>query len=106
MRPARELGMQAAIAHAGDDWRDQATRELVRFAREHGAAFLVEAARHAAAERGLEAPPDSRAWGAVTKRAHRAGLIEPAGFAQGSNGSPKPMWRASRCRDWPLREGA
>jgi hypothetical protein len=102
MLPARELGMQVAIAHAGDDWRAQATRELVRFARDHGTAFLIEAVRHAAAERGLEAPPNEKAWGAVTQGARRAGLIEPAGYALGSNGSPKPLWLASRCRDWPL----
>ncbi len=47
------------------------------------------------AEPVIGVPHDSRAWGAVMRRAARARLIEKIGYAPAasSHGSPKPLWK-------------
>lgn len=44
----------------------------------------------------LDAPPDARAWGSVTRQAVARGIIVRTGgyrAAVSSNGSPKPLYR-------------
>ena len=93
-------GMQRAADHADDTapgWTDRAYAALESYVdgRLVTETFTIEQAREVA---GLlvDEPPDGRAWGAVTQRAIRAGLIEWTGdFARAasSNGSPKPVYR-------------
>jgi hypothetical protein len=98
---ARERGHGAASAAADhsdrieSDWTVRATQMLVAYAHEVARPFLVEEARRWALEHGLPEAVEPRAWGAVTQRASRDGVIEAAGYrsAVSSNGSPKVLWR-------------
>lgn len=98
---AREIGHGAAEAAAQHsdrmepDWTVRATQMLVAYAHETRRPFLVEEARRWALEHGLPEAIEPRAWGAVTQRARRDGVIEVAGYrsAVSSNGSPKVLWR-------------
>lgn len=89
-------GMTRAVEHADrttDGWRFQALSLLVAYAHEVRKPFLVEDARRWAEARGLEPPPDGRAYGAVVRMAARR-VLKQAGYgpAASSNGSPKVLW--------------
>lgn len=95
-----KTGMKRAADHADNDspgWTERAYQALRSYVegRLHSETFTIEQAREVA---GLlvDEPPDGRAWGAVTQRAIRAGLIVRTGEyapAASSNGSPKPLYR-------------
>jgi hypothetical protein len=100
---ARTRGHQAALA-ASDraermdpNWMTDALAKVKQFAQHQQphVAFTIETLRNAI-EQELPAPPDLRAWGAVTLVAAKKGLIErkKGAFAPAvsSNGSPKPMY--------------
>lgn len=95
----RDTGINAAIEHADREiaeWSDRAVEFVRLFARAAVGVgeFLAENARHFAHARGLPDPPDGRAWGAVMRRARRAGYIKNVGYraARSSNLSPKVLW--------------
>jgi hypothetical protein len=100
---AREAGHKAAheaAAHAdavADDhgWQAAAIAAVVKFAYQRTSPWLLEDARKAAEDDGLEIPPDRRAWGAIVLIMKRDGQIEPAGFqpAVSSRGGAKTLWR-------------
>jgi hypothetical protein len=94
----RDDGMQRAVEHADAVdlfWSERAYGHVMDFCRTK-ITFLTEDARAFAEGRGLQAPPDGRAWGAVMQRAARNGLMKKAGYApaKSSNLSPKVLWEA------------
>jgi len=84
-RAARDDAMRRAADHADKqhaDWTGQAYRALLDFLDLNGSSpFMTEDVRAFVAF-ALVDPPDSRAWGAVIKRASRAGLIERIGYGE------------------------
>lgn len=97
----RDAGMASAKNHAETDapgWGDRAyqavasSRALVRLGE-----WTMEDARTALWGR-LDPPEELRAWGSVTQRLIRDGIIEPVGYARAasSNGSPKRTYRMVR----------
>lgn len=87
---------------ASPGWIDQAAEKLrdamlllhnTRLAEQ----ATIETLRTWAVMGGLQAPPDARAWGHVTRLAVRLGYLEriPGAYAPAasSNGSPKPLYR-------------
>jgi hypothetical protein len=97
----RDLGIETAHANAEDKtpgWTDRALAYVVRFLEGRGdRTFLTEDVRAFAESCGLAYPPDGRAWGAVTQKASRRGIIDKVGYApaKSSNLSPKVLWRAA-----------
>lgn len=105
---ARELandGMIRAVAHADDDepgWSERAYALLRQYAKDHTEFATEDARTWAHNEAGLSFPPDGRAWGAVTNRAVRAGLIvvdryRPTRIPP-AHATPRPVWRSRICR--------
>lgn len=99
---ARDAGIERSASRANrqeSEWTGMAMGHLTAFAAMIGRPFIVEEARAWAYERGLPLPTDDRAWGAVTRRADRKGLIrrvEGTARARSSNLSPKPLWESAR----------
>lgn len=98
-----EAGMKSSVDHADSDlpgWSERALELLVEYANgQRGigdGTFLTEDAREYAYQAGLSRPPDDRAWGAVSQRARRQGLliVVGAGSARSSNLSLKRLWKA------------
>jgi hypothetical protein len=96
------IGADTAAAHAdrvtGGEWTARAWDFFMDFAvRQKGEPFMTEDVR-AKAERYWAVPkaPDQRAWGAIVKRASKAGLIRHVGYAPNKSpnchGSPKSVW--------------
>jgi hypothetical protein len=99
-RSGAEDGIERAVRHADAQepgWSDVALMFLERHARRN-AAFMTEEVRVAAEEWGLAAPPYRRAWGAVVRRAVKAGFIAADGFSPQRSASchcsPKTVWRS------------
>lgn len=97
---AGQAGMASSAAHAEDDapgWGDRAFASVrdhyIIFG--HDCPFTMETARQWAYAMGLDHPSEERAWGSVTQRLVREGVIEPVGYApaNSSNGSPKRTYR-------------
>lgn len=97
VRARRDDGIQRAGDHAGDGWKRRARGYLLEYLATHSGAFLAEDVREFAEERGLDLPPDGRAWGAVVQGAARDGCIRKIGYApaRSSNLSPKVQWAAA-----------
>lgn len=95
---ARDAGMQSSAEHAEDvqpGWQDQAVSFCAMLASPLGD-FTMERMAAAAYDLGLQRPDEGRAWGAVTVRLIREGIIEKTGQfapAASSHGSPKPLYR-------------
>lgn len=97
---ARDAGMQSSAEHAEDvqpgwgEWAMDKAREAIEdfwFP-----VFTMESVRLHAYGLGLDSPPEERAWGSVTVRLIREGIIEKTGQfapAASSHGSPKPLYR-------------
>lgn len=92
----RELGIERAGDHAGDEWKRRAVGYVREFAARSSAPFLAEQVREFAETRGFDAPADCRAWGAVMQRAQRERIVQAHAYApaRSSNGSVKVLWRA------------
>jgi hypothetical protein len=94
-RARRDNGIERAAAHAEQElagWRETAIQFLRRYAESH-VDFLAEDVIDAALGT-VPMPPDSRAWGAVFRRAAKEAVIEKLGYrpAKTSNLSPKVYW--------------
>lgn len=89
----RDEAIDQVATSAGESWIDAAYEALRQYA-ERGTRFMVEDVRLAYPK--LPKPHDNRAWGAVTSRAVRNGLIERVGYAPSRTGHcrPMPVWRA------------
>lgn len=97
-RHARDLGMGMALDHAEEmapGWGDLAYHFLENFCRKN-AHFISEDVSDASKLWGMTQPPTDRAWGAVYKRAAKAGIIEKAGSgtSRRRHASICPMWRS------------
>lgn len=92
----RDAGIRSSAQHAGDEWQAKALQWVVLHAIAcNGEPFLAEDVRQEAERDGMEPAPDSRAWGAVMRRAAAQGKIESCGYApaKSSHMSPKVQWR-------------
>jgi hypothetical protein len=96
---ARDEGIASSMAHANDDAPGWSQRAYDNIARNPGlkrhAGFTMEVARAYAWGHGLDSPPDLRAWGGVTLRLIRDGVLVRIGYAPAasSHGSPKALYR-------------
>ncbi len=96
----RDIGMASAAEHAdamAHDWTGRALEFFHEFAVNAKRPFLTEDVVSDWNANGFDAPPDGRAWGAVVRRAAKAGVISKVGYAPAntSNRSPKVLWRAA-----------
>jgi hypothetical protein len=100
---AAAAGIRDAVDHANrvePNWSEQALAALRAFALQHPEPFTIEAAR--AAMDTLPLPPDLRAWGAVTQRAIRLGIVRRTGtFARraASHNSPTMLYVRGTLRE-------
>lgn len=81
-------GIRRAVEHADreiDSWSERAYKFFLKYIERRNTEFRTEDARFYAELHGLEIPPSKRAWGAITLRAARAGLIVKSGHAAVSN---------------------
>lgn len=90
----RDLGIERAGSHAGEAWKRRARGYLLEYLVGRAGPFMAEDVRDFAEGRGLDVPPDGRAWGAVFQAAARERLIRKLGYApaRSSNLSPKVQW--------------
>lgn len=106
----REQGIVSSILHAdreNRDWADAAFAALIEYAVEQGEEpFTIEKFReHAVKEMGLPPPPDGRAFGGITVRAIRRGILRRVdfGIAHSSNNSPKARYVKTKKRGRPAK---
>lgn len=95
---ARDEGMRRAANHADRTipaWTDSAYSFLLAFARSHEL-FISEDVSNASKVQGFPQPPTDRAWGAVYRRAVKAGVIIQDGFGRSvrRHASICPRWRS------------
>jgi len=95
----RDAGMASSLDHAEADspgWADHCFTLLCEYAEGQVAPWTCEAFRAWAYERGLDKPDEERAFGPITQKAIRRGVIARVGYAPAasSNGSPKPQYQA------------
>lgn len=94
-RERRDLGMAQAVGKAdrvSDGWSNAAFDYLRMYAESAERPFLIEQVR-AASRDYVPEPPSPKAWGAVTMKAKRAGLISVTGYTTSTNScAPKPLW--------------
>jgi hypothetical protein len=93
-------GMNRAVDHADQvepGWSQRAYDMLEGYALSHFE-FMTEDCRVWAHGEGLPTPPDGRAWGAVTLRAVKAGLIVCDRYRKTrippAHATPRPVWRS------------
>lgn len=109
-REAAEHGIKSSSEHAGDSWNDDAFHYLRWYSAlmfRKGQTFHIEKFRQWAYSKGLPKPPEERAFGALTQKAIRMGLITPTGMyarALSSHLSPKMIYAPNDEREW--RHGA
>ena len=80
-RQLAEDGIQRAVDHADrkkKNWSALAYMSFLYYAKYHKT-FQTEDVRRWAEH--LPSPPDNRAWGAITRRAVKAGIIKRVGYA-------------------------
>lgn len=89
-----QVGSERALEHAGTVWAEQAFEWLQGYLRTHTHLHPDDARNH-----GCPVPPDWRAFGQVTRRAARLGMIEKAGYEPRASGnlSPSLVWRSMIC---------
>lgn len=80
-----DVGMQAALHHANrvnDNWGEQAYDLFKEFITSTDQPFKTEDARKYAESKELPPAPKLCAWGAITRRMHREGLIKAVGVSR------------------------
>lgn len=97
---ARDAGMQSSAEHADDvipGWQDRAVTACISAIDRQTGHFTMEHIRAVATWcLDLPQPPELRAWGSLTIRLIREGIIEKTGQyapAASSHGSAKPLYR-------------
>lgn len=86
-RTARDKGIQQATDHADavhDSWSDKAYGHFRTFVSQQNGPFKIESFREWVKD-FLPLPPSLRAFGSITVRAVRAGLIKRIGYTQVTN---------------------
>lgn len=83
----RDYGIATAAASAGEVWMKKAEAIFKEFLAPlpPGRRFMIEQVRAFAYERGLGSPPSERAWGSVTLKIVRDGIISRWGYGQVTN---------------------
>lgn len=95
---AADRGIRSSAEHAESDvagWSELALWYVRQFAASKGVAWTMESCRTWAYIHGLPKPEEERAFGSVTQKAIRQGIIRKTGQyapAASSNGSPKPLY--------------
>lgn len=85
------VSMKADLLDEG--WTDRAYSALLLYCAKFHAPFIAEEVREWAEGEGLISPPhDSRAWGAVIRRAVKAGVMRKVGYSTDKFMSPKTLW--------------
>jgi hypothetical protein len=101
---ARDDGISSSSEHAESDapgWGQRAYATIAMVAKHTDGAWTMEAIRRICYYCGLDKPAEERAFGAVTQRLLRDGIIEPVGYAKAasSHSSIKRTYRICRGRD-------
>lgn len=96
-RKRRDEGIASSLAHADADhpkWSVRAFRLLVQYVSETNHPFTIEHFRPWAYAHGLEEPSEERAFGGVTCKAIRDGVIVRVGYAPAasSNNAVKALY--------------
>lgn len=88
---ARDAALEQVAGAAPRGWEDAASAWLCDYLRAH-AEYVPDVANRDGPE-----PPEKRAWGAVIRRAIRAGWIVRTGFAPRTRGhcTPGPVYRSN-----------
>lgn len=97
-RDGRDAGMARAAKaaeNASSGWGEQAFQWIAAYAKTHKT-FISEDCTADAADSGLTAPSDPRAWGAPFKRAAHQNIIKRVGFgiSKRRHLSPTPLWES------------
>lgn len=94
---SRERGIQRSADHAEAveaGWNDRAVELIAAYPEQE---FMTEDLREYAETMNFPEPPDTRAWGAVVRRAAREGRIMKVGLrnTKGESGHQRPgtLWR-------------
>ena len=85
---SKASGMQQAISSANQqtpNWDQLAESYFTQFLAQVSGAFATEDVREWAANRGCPEPPSLRAWGPITLRIAKQGLITKVGYTQVKN---------------------
>jgi hypothetical protein len=86
---------EVAANHAGEQWQNEAYEAFRQFALRNEF-FTTETVR--AAFPDMDAPPDTRAWGAVALRAKKNNVVEAKGWVRAESRSVHGMvvtsWRS------------
>ncbi len=92
----RDIGIEQAVENADKKescWSDEALEYVIKYPHNR---FMAEEVRIWAYSEGLNIPPHGRAWGAVIRRAEKAGIIKHDGFKNVSNPkahrTPASVW--------------
>ncbi len=89
---------EIAASNAGSEWVATALDAVRKYATINKY-FTTEQVR--AAYDDLPEPPDRRAWGAVVRKAHKEGLIQPHGWVRAQSltvhGMVVTMWESKVC---------
>lgn len=95
-RTERDAAISLVSGNAGAQW-NEAAFNLLRIFAASVQEFMTEDARAYALQCGLTKPHDNRAWGAVTVRAIKAGVISKCGYAPSKTGHmrPMPVWKSN-----------
>lgn len=93
----KDAGISSSASRANESspgWADRAYSYMVKFASLTESPWTVEQFRHWAMSNGLDKPVEERAYGAVTMRALRHGVMVRIGFAPAasSNCGAKPLY--------------
>ncbi len=81
----KEIGMQLSLFGAGNYWRENAEKHFMNFLKISEGTFMIEDVRRFAYENGFVETVNLRAWGALTSKFRKLGLISPAGYATVKN---------------------
>ena len=99
-RELAEEGIRKSVEHAEDvvpEWRERAFDWVQKYAQWHRS-LTIEDVKALAYERGLERPPAEGAWGAITIRARKAGIIRFDTYRESANASqhmkPVRVWHS------------
>ena len=94
----RDKGIKLSVDNADksiDNWSQKAYKFFIDYIKDKEF-FMTEDVR-IASEGLLEAPPSKRAWGAITVRAKKEGIIESVGFSSVKNpkahSTPATLWK-------------
>ena len=95
----RDEGAETALANAGEDWHNTATKLALKYFADVGwYGALFEDARVYAMECGVGIPPSPNAWGAVALSLSKRKLITKTGVLLpskriSSHARSQPVWR-------------